>query len=117
LAEVEEKHPGKLLDFPDIDQFNDFETTAALMECMDLIISPATTVIEFAGALGRPAWMISNSAELHWRKNPLADYKDVWHNSIEHVEGKAPGDKVGLVEALIDKLKLWSVQNEVTTSQ
>ncbi|MFU1912121.1 tetratricopeptide repeat protein [Bordetella hinzii] len=103
LSWVENRYPGKVINFADIDQFNDFESVAALMKSMDLIIAPATTVVELAGALGCPTWMISNSSELHWRKVD-DNGTDVWHSSIVHVEGGALGDKNSLVLALRDRL-------------
>ena len=107
LDKVEEKYPGRLIHFSDIDQFNDFETTAALMECLDLVISVPSGVIELAGALGRPGWFLVNSAEMYYRKNPLRDNRDLWHDSVEIVQGAEPGVKSTLVEALVDKLKKW----------
>lgn len=100
---IEARYPGKMLNFSDIDQFNDFESVAALMNCMDLMIAPATTVVELAGALGCETWLLSNSSELHWRKIDAAG-TDVWHHSIVHVEGQVLGDKESLVEALRTRL-------------
>ena len=109
LIRVEKLYPGHLVNFEDIDQYNDFESVAALMSCMDLIISPATTVIERAGALGCPSWMLSNSSELHWRKNPLTG-RDVWHSSVQHIEGDVLGDKASLTQVLSEKLNQWIKQ-------
>lgn len=100
---IEARYPGKVLNFSDIDQFNDFESVAALMKCMDLMIAPATTVVELAGALGCETWLLSNSSELHWRKINSAG-TDVWHHSILHVEGQKLGDKESLVQALTSRL-------------
>lgn len=101
---VEQRYPGKLIDIPQIDHYNDFDSVAALMKCMDLMIAPATTVVELAGALGCPTWMISNSSELHWRKIDHIG-TDVWHNSVIHVEGASLGNKKSLVEEIVKKLR------------
>lgn len=111
---VENRYPGKMINLPDIDQFNDFESVAALMKSVDLMIAPATTVVELAGALGCPTWMLSNSSELHWRKIDEAG-TDVWHNSITHVEGRVLGDKASLVEELISRLVDFSAQTKNKT--
>lgn len=100
---IEQRYPGKMINLSDIDQFNDFESVAALMKSVDLMVAPATTVVELAGALGCPTWMLSNSSELHWRKIDKAG-TDVWHNSITHLEGRVLGDKVSLVEELLSRL-------------
>jgi capsular polysaccharide export protein len=99
LAWLEQRFPGRILNFPDLDQFNDLDGVAALMNCVDLIVAPATTVVELAGALGCPTLLLSNSPELHWRKLP-GTMTDVWHRTVTHVEGETLGDKASLIRSL-----------------
>lgn len=100
---VEERFPGKLINLDEIDHYNDFDSVSALMQCMDLMVAPATTVVELAGAVGCPTWLLSNSAELHWRK--IDGYgKDVWHEQTRHIEGRVLGDKSTLVDKLYEEL-------------
>lgn len=106
LAWVEKRYPGKLLNLSDIDHYNDFDSVAALMCCMDLVVAPATTVVELAGALGCPTLMLSNSSELHWRKIDAAG-TDVWHHSIRHIEAENLGSKEQLVAAVTDQLNRY----------
>jgi hypothetical protein len=40
------------------DDLNDFGDTAALLECLDLLISVDTSPVHLAGALARPVWMV-----------------------------------------------------------
>ena len=40
------------------DHLEDFTDTAALIECMDLVISVDTSVAHLAGALGKPTWIL-----------------------------------------------------------
>lgn len=103
LAWVQERYPNKIINFEEIDQYNDFDSVAALMMCTDLIISPATTVVELAGALGCRTWLFSNSSELNWRKIDKRG-TDVWHNNTTIVEGDILGDKAKLVIALHKRL-------------
>jgi tetratricopeptide (TPR) repeat protein/ADP-heptose:LPS heptosyltransferase len=42
----------------DLDLKNDFENTAALTACLDLVLTPATAAGELAGALGVPVWRL-----------------------------------------------------------
>jgi capsular polysaccharide export protein len=102
LKWIEDRFPGRLLNFEDLDQYNDLDGVAALMTCMDLVVSPATTVVELSGALGCRTLLLSNSSELHWRKRPGTN-TDVWHASITHVEGKQLGNKVDLISELIER--------------
>ena len=103
LAWIQQRYPGKVIDFEDVDHYNDFDSVAALMKCMHLMISPATTVVELAGALGCPTWLFSNSSEIDWRKIDMAG-TDVWHNNTKIVEGKVLGDKKSLVAELHERL-------------
>lgn len=109
---VEARYPGKLINISEIDQYNDFESVAALMKCMDLMIAPATTVVELAGALGCPTWLISNSSELFWRKIDN-QRTDVWHTSITHVEAKELGNKQSLVIELCEHLNDFVLSKSV----
>jgi len=62
------------------------------MKCMDLMVSPATMVVELTGALGCPTIMFANSSEVDWRK---IDSKgaDVWHNGTKIILGDTVGKK------------------------
>ena len=45
----------------------DFAETAALVSCLDLVISVCTSVVHLAGALGRPTWtLLSYSPDFRW---------------------------------------------------
>jgi hypothetical protein len=48
------------------DAVEDFGDTAALMACVDLVITSDTSVAHLAGALGRPAWVLLQHAP-DWR--------------------------------------------------
>jgi len=108
LKWVEERYPNKIINFAKIDQYNDFDSVAALMSCMDLIIAPATTVVELAGALGCNTWLLSNSSELYWRKINR-EKTDIWHKNVTHVEGEILGNKASLVKELVKKLEEYSL--------
>jgi hypothetical protein len=46
---------------------SDFSDTAALVCCLDLVITVCTSVAHLAGALGRPAWvLLHHSADYRW---------------------------------------------------
>ncbi len=47
-------------------EINDMADTAALLEQLDLVIAVDTSVLHLAGALGRPAWMLTPAAP-DWR--------------------------------------------------
>lgn len=49
------------------DELRDFTDTAALLECLDLLISVDTSVVHLAGALGRPVWtLLARGPDWRW---------------------------------------------------
>lgn len=97
-------YPGRILNFADLNQFDDFDGVAGLMSCLDLVLAPATAVMELAGAIGVPTLFLSNSPEAHWRQKPSSEI-DVWHSSVVHVRGSVVGDKGSLIEAVCIKMR------------
>lgn len=69
---------------PDIlffgDDLKDFSDTAALIECVDLVISTCTSIPHLSGALGKPTWIVlSFVADWRW----LSDRNDSpWYSSV-----------------------------------
>ena len=69
---------------------NDFSDTAALMECLDLIISVDTSSAHLAGAIGKPVWIL-NRYDSCWRW--LNDREDSpWYPTAKIYQQKTPGD-------------------------
>jgi ADP-heptose:LPS heptosyltransferase len=56
------------LDILDItDELSDFDETAALIGCLDLVITVDTSVAHLAGGLGCPVWiLLSYRADYRW---------------------------------------------------
>ena len=49
------------------DALTDFSDTAALIECMDLVITVDTSVAHLAGALGKPVWvLVPHASDFRW---------------------------------------------------
>lgn len=52
------------------DDLHDFSDTAALIECMDLVITVDTSVAHVAGALGKPVWiLLPYTPDYRWMLN------------------------------------------------
>jgi tetratricopeptide (TPR) repeat protein len=78
-----------------VDLLNDFSDTAALMECLDLIISVDTSSAHLAGALGKPVWIL-NRFDSCWRW--LRDRGDSpWYPTAKIYQQKTPGDWEGVI--------------------
>ncbi|MBK8163476.1 MAG: glycosyltransferase family protein [Gammaproteobacteria bacterium] len=60
--EVREEDRASLASMPGIrhfgDALQDYDDTAALIECLDLVVTVDTSVAHLAGALGKPVWIL-----------------------------------------------------------
>lgn len=73
-----------------MDEADDFYDTAALIQCLDLVISVDTAVAHVAGGLGRPVWLLSRYDNC-WRW--LGHRKDSpWYPSLTQFSQPSAGD-------------------------
>lgn len=79
-------------------ELDDFADTAALCQCLDLLVSVDTSVAHLAGALGRPTWvLLSHLPDWRW----LLDRTDSpWYESVSLYRQSRPGDWSGVLEHL-----------------
>lgn len=70
---------------PEMDQGPDwFLDTAAAIEALDLVVTVDTAVLHLAGALGRPALMLTHGRHADWRWLNAADVP-LWYPSVRLV--------------------------------
>ena len=81
----------------------DFAATAALIECLDLVVTCDTAVGHLAGALGRPvAMMLPQVPEWRW----LLDRDDTpWYPTMRLFRQPAAGDWDGAVKSLVSYIR------------
>jgi tetratricopeptide (TPR) repeat protein len=48
-------------------RLRDFSDTAAVLECLDLLITVDTSTLHLAGALGKPVWVLARMFPTEWR--------------------------------------------------
>jgi len=72
------------------DEQMDFKGTAALCECMDLVLSVDTSLLHLSGALGKRTWLLlSHVPDWRW----MRDREDTpWYPSVKLYRQPAPGD-------------------------
>ena len=77
---------------------HDFSETAALCECLDVVVSVCTSVAHLSGALGRKTWIpLSFAADWRW----LLDRDDSpWYPSVTLFRQERPGDWPAVFERL-----------------
>ena len=100
--------PGEpLAGAPDITPWlTDFAETAALIACLDVVITVDTAVAHLAGALGVPSWiMLPHAPDWRW----LRERDDSpWYRSVRLFRQPKPGDWPCVVERVVDALSAYS---------
>ena len=85
-------------------ELQDFTDTAALCQCMDLVISICTSVAHLSGALGRPTWvLLAFAADWRW----LLDRSDSpWYPTAKLYRQSCAGDWSHVLEKVAADLVL-----------
>ncbi len=85
------------------DALVDFSDTAALIECLDLVITVDTSVAHLAGALGKPVWiMLPHVPDYRW----LTDRDDSpWYDSVRLYRQQTSGDWSSVTDQIMSDLK------------
>jgi Flp pilus assembly protein TadD len=82
---------------------NDFATTAAIVEALDLVIAPDTAIAHLAGALGKPVWLLLPFVP-DWRWQ-MAGEVTPWYPSARLFRQPTPADWATPVGAIALGLK------------
>jgi hypothetical protein len=80
-----------------------FIDTAAIMECMRLVITSDTAIAHLAGALGRPTWLaLRHIPDWRWLLNQVGS---PWCPTMQLFRQTAPGDWQTVFAAMESELK------------
>lgn len=92
LAEIERLHGVKIHDPRSfVSRRSDYDDTAAFVSELDLVIAPTTSVVDLAGALGRPVWAFAPVAP-PWRySDVLGADRMFWYESATVYRQKEKG--------------------------
>jgi tetratricopeptide (TPR) repeat protein len=94
-----------------VERWDDFDTGAdafadamAMMECVDLVIAPDTSVIHVAGALARPVWVpLRYVPDWRW----MLDRDDTpWYPTMRLFRQEVPGEWIGVFERMRGALEV-----------
>jgi tetratricopeptide (TPR) repeat protein len=97
-------HEGRVLDLgADVEASADgFSEAAAIMDCLDLVVSVDTAAVHLAGALGRPCWLALPFA-CDWRWLRGRD-DSPWYPTARLFRQPAPGAWGPVFEAMAEEL-------------
>ncbi|WP_234685785.1 tetratricopeptide repeat protein [Bradyrhizobium monzae] len=80
------------------DHLTDFSDTAALVSCLDLVISVDTSVVHLAGGLGAPVWtMLPFNPDWRWLLNRD---DSPWYSSMKLFRQPERGDWASVVDSV-----------------
>ena len=103
LKDIKSKYGIDIQTIKDIDNYNDIESFAALINCLDLVITVQNSTAHLAGALGKNTWlMLPKNARWHWLKN---ENKSLWYPSVKLFRQEKFGDWNTVVNSIGMDLK------------
>ena len=85
-----------------MDACHDFADTAALIECLDLVITVDTAVVHLAGALGKPVWLLSRF-DTCWRWQGNRE-DSPWYPTLRQFRQIKWGDWSGVMDRVVVEL-------------
>ena len=107
LAEFNEKHNMNILECDSVDNFQDLDGHAALIEACDFVITISNTSAHMAGAIGKETYLMCPSGKgLLWYWSNQKNGNSLWYPSIKIYEQNVPGqwfDVVQSVKLVIEK--------------
>ena len=91
----------------ELDKRHGFVDTAAVMVSLDLIVTSDTATAHLAGALGKPVWLLLNSApDWRWQLN----YRDTpWYPTMRLFRQKTPRDWLSVIDSVKKALKNFQI--------
>jgi len=90
-----------IIDFSE--EMKDFQDTASLMKCLDLVISIDTAVAHLAGAIGHPVWTLLDTNHC-WRYSIDRSYSP-WYPHMRLFRQSSPGDWQSVIESVIQAVE------------
>jgi tetratricopeptide (TPR) repeat protein len=78
------------------DHLGDFSETAALISCLDLVITVDTSIAHLAGALGHPTWiLLPHLPDYRWMLNRQ---DSPWYPTVRLFRKEGPGGYEGVIQ-------------------
>lgn len=88
---LQEKHGIDVQNVDSIDNFNDLDGLAALIEACDVILTTSNTTAHLAGALGKETLLLLPvGRSKHWYWQASQDGKSLWYPSIRLFSQEQP---------------------------
>jgi ADP-heptose:LPS heptosyltransferase len=93
------RYPGSVTSFAD---------TAALIMCLDVVVSVDTAITHLAGSLGRPVWVMLNQYSCDWRWLLNRD-SSPWYSTARLFRQPVRGDWASVTRKITQYLSWFKV--------
>jgi hypothetical protein len=105
IAQLKQKTGITILQAQDVDNYNDLEGFSALIDACDLIVSIQNSTVHFAGALGKPVWvLLCHVPDWRW----MLDRTDSpWYPTAKLFRQPARGDWDSVLMEIRSKITNW----------
>lgn len=88
------------------DEIEDFVDSAAIVSCLDLLVSVDTSIVHLAGALARPVWvMLPVAPDWRWQ---IERTDSPWYPALRLFRQPGPAGRTQLVETVAEALRQWA---------
>ena len=107
LQKLQSKHGIKIRTIKEVDNYNNIEDLAALINCLDLVINIQNSNADLAGALGQNTWvMVTKYGVMEWRW-AVNEKKSLWYPTTKLFRQEKAGDWNSVVNSInMDLIKL-----------
>lgn len=106
-SELERVCGARMLHFDEIDYYRDLEDVLAILDACDLLITTSNANAHFAGALGKPVWLLylAEQPPFHYWAHD-GSHRCLWYPSVETVSAPHFGQWPQLIDHVKDRLRL-----------
>ena len=103
LQNLKTNHGISIQTISEVDNYKDIENLAALINCLDLVITIQNSTAHLAGALGKNTWiMLVKNARWHWL---ISEEKSLWYPTARLFRQKKIGDWNNVINSIGRDLK------------
>ena len=106
LREFEHKHGIKILQCDSVDNMQDIDGLASLVEACDFVVTCSNTTTHIVGGLGKECYLMtpSNAGSL-WYWGNVKDGRSLWYPSIQIFKQPSLNNWAGAMNLIVDKIK------------
>ena len=105
-ASFKDRYGVEILKLEEIDNFNDIDGLASLIDACDQVVSISNTTVHIAGSIGKETYlMLPQGKGRLWYWSKEEEQQSIWYKSIQIIEQNEIGSWENVVQKIKDELK------------